>query len=166
MKRWIVIAAVAALVVTAIAPTAAAAPAAGNGGQQFVDDFVYDWTVDCGTVELTALQTGWAKVRVFDGKRNAELVVWHSSVVYTNPGTGDSWVWKDRGPDHFVLRNNADGELTLYWTVTGRSILNIIGHVVFNLETGELELVAGQQPFGGEPLDFIAADDYACDLLT
>jgi hypothetical protein len=90
------------------------------------------------------------------------LIVWHSNIVYTNLTTGDTWVWKDRGPDKIFFDKKTGIE---YWTITGRSVANVIGHIVVNNDTGDIEFVAGQQPFPGELLDFFAIDGYACDIL-
>jgi hypothetical protein len=73
---------------------------------------------------------------------------------------GESWTWRDRGPDRSYVDSNGDEILT----ISGRSGLNNIGHVVLNLATGETLLQAGQAPFGGEL--FERSDvDFACDTL-
>ncbi|MEN8238618.1 MAG: hypothetical protein ABFR53_05380 [Actinomycetota bacterium] len=165
MRRWVVVVTVAALVLTVFAPAAMAVPAAGNEDKLFVEEFYAEYEWDCGDgVYLDAVWSGWMKGRVFAETSNSiELLVWHTDTVFTNE-SGDTWVWKDRGPDHVMIKNNADGVPTVYVTVTGRSALNIIGHMVINAETGEIEFVAGQQPFGGEPFEYWP-EDLACEVL-
>ena len=43
--------------------------------------------------------------------------------------------------------------------------MNIIGHFVLNLDTGEVVVNAGQHPFGGDIFD-ADSDTFACELLT
>jgi hypothetical protein len=58
------------------------------------------------------------------------------------------------GPDHYYVdRGN------LIVTITGRSSASgVIGHVVLNLDTGEVELVAGKE--------FGTTDALACEALA
>ena len=143
-----------------------AAPKGGNNSEVFEWDM--SWSVDCGGSELMAELSGWSKFRVFKGNhnRNISLEVFHLDTVYTND-VGDTWVWRDRGPDHYFVVNNEFGEPEVHWSISGRSGWNNIGHVVINLETGELILSAGQHPFGGDDSNFMDfwADELACDIL-
>lgn len=166
MRRLIIVLTLVALAMTVLVPAAGAAPASGNEDKMFVDELYEEFTVDCGGgVLLDGVWSGWVKGRMFSEKsQSIDLWVWHSDTVFTNEA-GDTWVWKDRGPDHYMVKKNADGELTVYWTVTGRSMLNIIGHMVINLDTQEIEFVAGRQPFGGEPFEYWP-EDVACEILS
>ncbi len=148
-----------------------AAPANGNGNK-IVFDWELDWPVDCdgdSEPDLWADLFGWSQFKEFNGKRNRNisLEVFHLDTVYTHIDTGDTWVWRDRGPDHYFMVTNDDGETEVHWSISGRSAWNVIGHVVINLATGELVLAAGQHPFGGDDdnfMDFLP-DDLACDIL-
>ncbi len=92
-----------------------------------------------------------------------ELTVFHFDLTYTN-AQGNTWTWRDRGPDRLYFVSNEAGEPELYIAITGRSGWNIIGHVVLNLTTSEIVLVAGQHPFGGEVFG-PTSDDFACEYL-
>ena len=151
-----------------VAPLALAAPADGNGNK-FVGYFEdYDVGVFCDADEVPDLTldiVGWFQGRVFrgNGNRNVDITVYHFDFVYTN-AQGDMWTWRDRGPDRFYEVVNESGESELHWAITGRSGLNVIGHAVFNMVTGEFVLIAGQQPFGGEVFG-PGWDDFACEYL-
>jgi len=147
-----------------------AAPANGNGNKS-VFEFVDNWSVDCDSdtvPDLWADISGWYQIRLYseNGNRNVELDVFHLDTVYSN-GSGDTWVWRDRGPDRYYYLSDDDGVLELHLAITGRSAWNIIGHAVLNLETGEFELVAGQHPLGGDHHNFYDfwTDDRACEIL-
>ena len=154
------------LILCCITGIVLAAPKGGNNSEVF--EWGMWWPVDCGGAELLAELSGWSKFREFKGdhNRNISLEVFHLETVYTND-EGDTWVWRDRGPDHYYVVNNEFGEPEVHWTITGRSGWNNIGHVVINLDTGELILSAGQHPFGGDDSDFMDfwADELACDIL-
>jgi hypothetical protein len=144
-----------------------AAPNNGNGNKE-VFEWDMDWTVDCDGSELLAELSGWSQFKAFKGNknRNISLEVFHVDTVYTND-VGDTWVWRDRGPDHYYVVTNELGEPEVHWAITGRSGWNVIGHVVINMATGELVVSAGQHPFGGDDSNFMAfwADDLACEIL-
>lgn len=165
MKRLLVLAAAVLMVIGAAAP-AAATPSDGNSGKMFVVEIadIVDGIPCPSGDELDLEVNGWIKGRSGNEQRNLEVTVFHINETWTN-ANGDAWTWRDRGPDHVKLQKNADGELVAYLTVTGRSGLNNIGHMVINLDTGEIELLAGQRPFGGEPFER-SPYDYACDTLT
>ncbi len=72
---------------------------------------------------------------------------------YTN-SAGETFVFHDVGPDHYYLEN---GDLIV--AITGRSTgSGVIGHVVVNLTTGEVQLIAGK--------GFGSVDALACEALT
>jgi len=148
-----------------------AAPANSNGNK-LVFDWEMDWPVDCDgdtVTDMWADLTGWSQFKEFKGNhnRNISLEVFHLDTVYTHIDSGDTWVWRDRGPDHYFIVTNDNGEPEVHWSITGRSGWNAIGHVVINLETGELVVAAGQHPFGGDDDDFMdfLSDELACDIL-
>jgi hypothetical protein len=129
-------------------------PANGNGNMA-VDSFDEYWDLDCGAGKILNIHlTGWAQFKVFNAEnRQTELDVWHISLAYSN-SSGETFVWKDRGPDHYYVDANGD----VIMTVTGRSsYTGVVGHVVYNLSTGEIELVAGN--------DYGPIDDLACESL-
>lgn len=149
-------------------PFALAAPSDGNGNKIVGYDSGYDIPIDCdfdGIGDLTLDYEGWFQGRVFDqpNNRNIDLFVFHFDLTYTNE-LGESWTWRDRGPDRYYEVVNEDGVTEVHWAVTGRSGWNVIGHAVYNFATGEFVLVAGQQPFGGEFGEY-TSDDLACEIL-
>jgi hypothetical protein len=135
-----------------VAPLALAAPADGNGNK-FAEYFEeYGIPIFCDAddiVDLTLDFVGWFQGHEFKGRgnRNVDITVYHFDLVYTN-ALGESWTWRDRGPDRFYYVVNELGDPELHWAITGRSGLNVVGHAVFNISTGEFVLIAGQQPFG------------------
>jgi hypothetical protein len=141
----------------------------GNDNK-FVFEWEESWPVDCdwdGTPDLWADMTGWFQGKYFKGKsKNVELNIFHLDTLYTND-SGETWVWRDRGPDRYYYLSNDDGIPEFHVALTGRSGWNIIGHVVWNLDTDEFELVAGQHPFGGDDSNFMDfwADNLACEIL-
>ena len=148
-----------------------AAPANSNGNKLGFD-WEDNWPVYCDGDEVPDLWadfSGWSQFREFKGNhnRNIMLEVFHLDTVYTHIDSGDTWVWRDRGPDHYFMVTNDDGEPEMHWSITGRSAFNVIGHVVINTVTGELVLAAGQHPFGGDDDNFwdFWPDDLACDFL-
>lgn len=155
-----------ALILCCISGIVLATPNSGKNNE--VIEWDWSWTVDCDGPELSAELSGWSKFREFGGvrNRNISLEVFHLDTVYTND-SGDSWVWRDRGPDHYYVVVNEDGEPEVHWAITGRSGWNVIGHVVINTVTGDLIVSAGQHPFGGDDSDFMDfwADDLACEIL-
>ena len=163
MRRLLVLA-IAVLLVAASAGAAVAAPVAGSA-DQWVEEFSVAWVVECEDESfLVAEETGWVKGKWFSEKnKQGMLIIWQSDIVYTNR-SGDTWLWRERGPDKLFFDKKSG---VAYLTVAGRSILNSIGHLVIKLDTGEVELAAGQQPFDGEQpdLDFIAIDNHACSML-
>jgi hypothetical protein len=159
------------IVLCLISGVAFAAPANSNGNKS-VGYWEGNWPVYCDgdeVIDLWAEFSGWSQYREFKGNhnRNISLEIFHLETIYTHIDSGDTWVWKDRGPDHYFFVTNDDGEPEEHWSITGRSAFNVIGHVVFNTETWELVLAAGQHPFGGDDDNFMAfsPDNLACDVL-
>jgi len=157
MHRLVVLAGLAAAFLVAAAPVGAE-PSDGNGNKTVI---VFDDTfaIACDGGMLDVHVAGWVGIRLFQGSgnRNLELDVYHAVVTYTNPD-GETWTYRDVGPDHLYL--DADGDLIL--TITGRpgdplgeGSLN--GHAVVNLTTDEVVAVHGNQ--GPVP------DDAACAVL-
>jgi hypothetical protein len=130
------------------------APADGNGNKEVVQ-VDEDFTVNCDGGEiLDANTSGWFQVRSFNPpNRNLELAVFHAVISYTN-SAGETFTFRDVGPDRLYMDN---GNLII--AITGRSTgSGVIGHFVFNISTGEVELVAG--------IEFGNVDDLACAALT
>lgn len=166
MKRLTTAMAASAVFVVALAPAALAAPADGNGNKG-VDQFEeFDIPIFCDDADeipdLSLDVAGFIQFKEFDGEGNPnlDLALYHIDATFSN-SDGESWTWRDRGPDRLYVDRNGD----VIVTVTGRTGLNNIGHVVINLETGEVLLQAGTSPFGGEL--FERGDvDFACDTLV
>ncbi len=154
------------MLVVALAPAALAAPADGNGNKSVEPLEFFDIPIFCDeTDEIPDLSldvTGFIQFKEFGGQGNPnlELAVFHIDAMFSN-SDGESWTWRDRGPDRSYV--DRDGDVIL--TITGRSGANNIGHVVLNLTTGEVLLQAGKAPFGGEL--FEKGDvDFACETLV
>ena len=164
MKRMLAMVAIAAVFVVAVAPAAMSAPSDGSGRKEIVELDEVGIPIFCDEDEVPDLWLdleGWFQIRFFDGRsRSVELDVFHINGTYSN-AAGDTWVWRDRGPDHYYL----DGDGNLIVAITGRTGLNNIGHVVFNLDSEEVLLQAGRTPFGGELFE-VDTDAYACETLT
>jgi hypothetical protein len=112
--------------------------------------------VDCGDEELVGNEVGWFQIRLFTqpGNRHVELDVFHLVVTFTN-SAGETFTFRDVGPDSYYL----DDAGNLIIATTGRSTgSGVIGHVVINLTTGEVTLVAGKE--------FGSAEALACEALT
>ena len=151
-----------------VAPVVLAVPSNGNGNK-FVGYYEeFDIPIDCDgdtVADLTLDIVGWSQGRAFtqDGNKNAELTVFHFDLTYTN-ADGETWIWRDRGPDRLYFVTNEDGVAELHIAISGRSGYNIVGHAVLNLDTWEFVVIAGQHPFGGEIFG-PTSDDFACEIL-
>jgi hypothetical protein len=136
-------------------PAFAQDPAAGNGNK-LVFSLDEDFTVECGGGEILDVHAeGWLQIRVFPqpSNPNVQLNVFHSVLTFTN-SAGETFTFNDLGPDRYFLD---DGIFSV--AVVGRiGGAGLIGRFVINLETGEVEFVAGKE-FGG----VIAL---ACEALT
>ena len=156
------------LILCLVSGTVLAGPANGNGNKVIWDFEDLGIPIFCDDVDnepdLWLDFIGWAQLRLFRGagNPNVELDVYHLNSIYSN-ASGDTWVWRDRGPDRYYYVTNDEGVPELHWAITGRSALNVIGHAVLNLDTGEFRVVAGQHPFGGDDDDFM---DYLPDILA
>jgi len=86
--------------------------------------------------------SGWVQIMTFSDQRgrtqHEELNVYHSRIVAS--ANGQTIEILDVGPDHFFVRDGV-----AYLALTGRSITGsgVIGHVVVNLDTDEVEFEAG-----------------------
>jgi hypothetical protein len=147
-------------------PSAPGSPASPSNDPSFAPAdnpnklvFTFDETtnVTCSGGEvLSRNQKGWVQVLLFTGAgtKNVELDVFHQEITFTNTA-GETFAFLDVGPDRYYL--NKQGELVI--AITGRSTgSGVIGHVVINLDTGEVELVAGKE--------FGTALRLACEALT
>jgi hypothetical protein len=136
-------------------PALAQVPATGNDNKLVfpVDEDLP--TVECGGGKILDVHLeGWVQVRVFPqpSNRNVQLDIFHHVFTFTN-SAGDTFVWNDVGPDHVYL----DGNFLV--AVVGRSGgTGLIGRLVINLDTGEVEFSAGK-----EIQDIFTL---ACELLT
>lgn len=164
MRRLLTLISAVALLVTLLGAGASAAPSDGNGNKSVENIEEFGIPIFCDGDDLQDL---WLDVEGFVQEKgfvetspNEFLAVFHVTETWTN-AEGDSWVWRDRGPDRGYVDQNGD----FIVTITGRSGVNNIGHVVINESTGEVEQRSGLPPFGGELFEF-GSYDYACDLLT
>lgn len=137
-------------------PQSAAAPAnADERIQKFPLDFTFP--LDCGGETITAHVEGFVQTRAFDraDSRNVELMVINIHVTFSN-AAGETFVWREVGIDHFTV--DQDGNLLR--AVLGRAGVEFgtIGRVVVNLDTGEVEFVAGR--------DVGLTEENACAALT
>lgn len=144
--------------------TASAAPSEGRGGHKTVEQFEFGPFPGplCESGETLMVEgEGWQQTfpsPTPEGNRNLEHAVFHIDVTYTN-AAGDTWVWKDRGPDRIFLLDGVP-----HIAITGRSgFSGVIGQVVLDLVTFEIVKVAGNPVGEGGPA---AVDAAACDALT
>jgi hypothetical protein len=146
---------------------AAASPlfAPNSNANKFVWHGDDSWVLDCGGESLDVTMVGWGQFMPKTGSRSDEVDVFHLVFTYTN-GDGDTFVWRDVGPDHWYC---SDSEC--FVTVTGTSTASgttgrdeiVVGHVVMKLDG----------PFGN-PIEVVfvagralgSVDDLACDALT
>jgi hypothetical protein len=137
-------------------PALAKAPATGNDNKLVIPVDEDLPSADCGGGEILAGHLdGWVQVRFFGqpSNRNVELDIFHLIHTYTN-SAGETFVFRDVGPDQFYIE---DGNLIV--ATTGRSSgSGVIGHVLINLTTGEVEFVAGKE--------FGSVEALACEALT
>jgi hypothetical protein len=122
--------------------------------------FQFYWDVDCGGGQILDVDfSGTGQFMLKNGKRNIELNIWHNTWLYTN-AAGGTFRWIDTGPDRFYYDENGDLIITVTGTSTasgpGRDEVNV-GHMVFNIDTGEVEFIAGR--------DLGTLDDMACGEL-
>jgi hypothetical protein len=135
----------------------AEAPATGNGHKLVIPIDEDEPNIDCGGGEILELHIeGWIQVRTFpEGtNRNVELDMFHLVLKYTNTA-GKTFTFQDAGPDHYYIDKNGN----LIVASSGRLNGGLIGHIVTNLTTGEVPLVAGKEFAGG-------SDALACEALT
>lgn len=98
-------------------------------------------SAECG-FDVVVDGFGWVQIMTFSDQRgrtqHEELNVYHSRIVAS--ANGQTIEILDVGPDHFFVRDGV-----AYLALTGRSITGsgVIGHVVVNLDTGEVEFEAG-----------------------
>jgi hypothetical protein len=132
-------------------------PATGNGHKQVIPIDEDLPSVDCGRGEILELHAkGWIQVRVFPegSNHNVELDLFHYILKYTN-AAGKTFTFLTVGPDHYYLDKNGNR----IKASSGRLDVGLIGHIVTNLTTGEVQLVAGKEFAGG-------SDALACEALT
>jgi hypothetical protein len=136
-------------------PVLAQSPADGNDNKTVLT-FGFDVPVTCPNGQtLESTFEGWTQILLFQqaSNPNVELNIFHAVRTFVNTA-GETFVFRDVGPDHYYMEG---GDLIV--TVTGRATASgVIGHVVFNLNTGEAELVAGRE-FGD-------IEALACNALT
>lgn len=136
------------------------APADGNGNAVVIE-FDGQYPVECASETILAEYSGWARYRWFgpEKNRNIQLGVFHFVFTFTN-SSGETWIWRDVGIDRLYMRNG-----NLYVSVIGTSTASgtvnfdevVVGHVIINLTTNEVEFVAGRE--------LGALEDLACNAL-
>lgn len=133
------------------------APASTKNKSVFAFDQTDNVTCPGSGVVLSSNAKGWVQTMTFEQERNKNVVlqVFHQVLTFTNTTTGETFVFRDVGPDHYYL----DDEGNLIITITGRSTgSGVIGHVVINLATEEVLLVAGKE--------FGTATALACEAIA
>jgi hypothetical protein len=143
---------------SSVRPRFSQAPADGNGNKLVIPiDAQFPNFVTCnGGASLDMHVVGWVQVHVFGqpGNRNVELDGLYVVFTYSN-AAGETFVWRELGPDHFYIDANGD----LIHVITGHDGFDgVIGRFVVNTTTGEVLFVAGNQSG--------TRDDRACAALT
>jgi hypothetical protein len=137
-------------------PALAQVPATGNDNKLVIPIDEDLPSTDCGGGEILDVhQDGWIQVRIFPqpNNRNAELDVFHLVTTFTN-SAGETFVFNEVGPDHYYFEAG-----DLFVATIGRiGGAGVIGRILINLTTDEVEFVAGKQFAGVEAL--------ACEALT
>lgn len=136
-------------------PILAKAPADGNGNK-LVFTIDQNFTAPCDDQLLAGNQSGWFQVRGFaqSNNGNVELAVFHLIATFTNPATGETFVFQDVGPERVYME---DGDLIV--AVSGRAGgWHVIGHLLFNFDTEQVEFIAGKE--------FERVGALACEALT
>jgi len=137
-------------------------PSDGNGNKEVFEwDDTYDVTCASGEV-LTVHEVGWAQFKVFGppNNKNVELGIFHIVLTYSN-SAGDQFVYRDVGPDRVYVEGDE-----IFVAISGRSSASgnpnrdeiNIGHMVLNMTTGEVVLIAGR--------GLGSLEDLACDTLN
>ena len=125
-------------------PLFAGVPADGNANKEVIPiDVQLPGFVTCeGGATLDLHVGGWLQVRIFGqpGNRNVELDVAHLVFTFTN-SVGTKFVWREIGIDRFYVD---DGDV-LHAIIGRVGVPGIIGRIVVNLTTGEVQFVAGNQ---------------------
>lgn len=128
-------------------------PADGNGNKEVIPvDLEIPDVVTCeGGATLSVHVVGWIQIR--EVSQPFVGTTFHLVFTYSN-AAGETFVWRNIDSDHFYIDENGD----LIDALTGRSgLTGFIGHIVININTGEVEFLAGKEVF---------AEDLACAALT
>jgi hypothetical protein len=155
------------LLVPVLALTAHAAPQPNEKAKPIIvyfddieEEIAADFSEFCG-VDVEVDAEGWVKIIPLytsgNGKRQPlELNIYHLSTLVFTSDWGSFTAPLDVGPDIYYME---DGVVKV--AVTGRSATGsgVIGRVVYNTETGEMEFEAGLRVYD----DFVAA---VCEALT
>ena len=101
----------------------------------------------CGFPVTTDIE-GHIIIRTFEqesgrGRAPLELNVFRTLIYFTNVETGSTTRLVDAGPDRYWV--NADGDLMLSLVGQSTTGSGVIGHTIVNLDTGEIEFVAGRE---------------------
>jgi hypothetical protein len=113
-----------------------------------------EFPVDCNGEQLTVHLTGWLQGRLFrQPNPNLSLDVFHFLWTFTN-SAGETFTFHDVGPNR-VHFDSQTGELVL--EATGRAAGLVIGHIRINVDTGEVEFIAGKDA---------DLEALACEALT
>lgn len=141
---------------TSETPAFAGVPASGNDNK-FVVVFDENFSLDCDGEQLAVDFTGWLQGRIFPqaSNPNIELDVFHSLFTFTNTA-GETFTFRDVGPNHAKIDFDT-GVVTV--ELSGRISGGVIGHLVFNTSTGEVDFIAGN-------VELAARDALACEALT
>ena len=166
LRNQVLVLGIGVLLLSFVAAPAGAAPNEGETGNKSVSTVsIFDiGPIPCEDGELFLDIMGWEQTKSFEGEnnRNAFLTVFHTDLTFRNEATGESWTFRDRGPDKGYI--DQDGNFVL--TLSGRSSgSGVIGHTaVIEWDFANPEIHGNliyQFPF--EPFGL---DALACDALT
>jgi len=138
-------------------PMFAGVPADGQGNKQVTQIDVESPITCAGGATLVAHFEGWLQTRTFGqpANRNILLDVIHVTTTFTN-SAGETFAFTDVGNDRVYTDTNGDLVVALTGRISGSPAgFGAIGRLVVNLETGEVEFIAGQQ-----------LGDVGCEALT
>jgi hypothetical protein len=122
-------------------------PSDGNGNKLVFQWDYYDISPCSNGEDLTLHDVGWAQFKWFGppNNKNVELGIFHVVLTFSN-SAGDEFVYRDVGPDRVYVEGDE-----IFVAVSGRSSASgnpdrdeiNIGHMVLNMTTGEVVLLAG-----------------------
>jgi hypothetical protein len=116
-------------------------------------DFTIPGFTTCGDGTMLDLHiVGWIQDRPgSDPPHQPGIVTFYFDFIFSN-AAGETYVWHQVGGERFYTDRSGDFVVS----IAGRT-LDLVGRLVFNIDTGKVDFVAGRQPF---------VDDQVCAALT